>query len=106
MKAYFASFSIYTIVMLKLKEQKWYKVKRGQTLQTIATGLNTTAYALARENDLKEEVYEGQLLRVPEARPLYTAQAGDDKALLCGSEQAYVKRNGTQAFYPGMRVRL
>ena len=92
--------------MLKLKEQKWYKVKRGQTLQSIAKGLNTTAYALVAENSLTEEVYEGQLLRVPETRPLYTVQAGDDKALLCGSEKAYEKRNGTKVFYPGMRVRL
>ena len=92
--------------MLKLLERKWYRVKRGQTLQTIAAGLNTTAYALVAENDLKEEVREGQLLRVPEARPLYTVQAGDNKALLCGSDQAYGERNGTQAFYPGMRVRL
>lgn len=92
--------------MLKLKEQKWYKVKRGQTLRAIATGLNTTAYALAAENDLNEEVYEGQLLRVPEPRPLYTVQVGDSKALLCGSEKAYVKSNGTQVFYLGMRVRL
>ncbi|MBQ2741082.1 MAG: LysM peptidoglycan-binding domain-containing protein [Clostridia bacterium] len=92
--------------MLKLLERKWYQVKRGQTLQEIAAGLNTTAYALAAENNLKEEVREGQLLRVPQARPLYTVQAGDNKALLCGSDQAYRERNGTQAFYPGMRVRL
>ena len=92
--------------MLKLKEQKWYKVKRGQTLQTIATGLNTTAYALVSENGLTGEVWEGQLLRVPESRPLYTVQVGDNKALLCGSEQAYLERNGTTVFYPGMRVRL
>ena len=106
MRAYFSIFSVYSIVMLKLKEQKWYKVKRGQTLQSVAAGLNTTAYALAAENGLKEEVYEGQLLRVPEARPLYTVQAGDNKALLCGSEKAYERLNGTQAFYLGMRVRL
>ena len=92
--------------MLKLKEQKWYKVKRGQTLPSIAKGLKTTVYALVAENSLTEEVHEGQLLRVPENRPLYTVQAGDDKATLCGSEKAYEQRNGTKVFYPGMRVRL
>ena len=75
-------------------------------MPSIAKGLNTTVYALVAENSLTEEVYEGQLLRVPEMRPLYTVQAGDDKALLCGSEKAYETRNGTQVFYPGMRVRL
>ena len=75
-------------------------------MPSIAKGLNTTAYALVAENSLTEEVYEGQLLRMPEMRPLYTVQAGDDKALLCGSEKAYETRNGTQVFYPGMRVRL
>lgn len=98
--------SVYSIVMLKLLERKWYKVKRGQTLQTIAVGLHTTAYALAAENGLTEKVREGQLLRVPAPRPLYTVQAGDSKTLLCGGDQAYAERNGTQVFYPGMRVRL
>ena len=75
-------------------------------MQSIAKGLGTTAYALVAENDLTEDVYEGQLLLVPPTRNLYTVQAGDSKALLCGSEKAYEQWNGTKVFYPGMRVRL
>jgi hypothetical protein len=33
-------------------------------------------------------------------------QAGDTKALLCGSEKNYRIRNGTDVFYPGMKVHL
>ena len=86
--------------------REWYKVKRGQTLEKIAEGLSTTVYALVAANGLREEVYEGQLLRVPTPCNLYTVQEGDSKAALCGSEQAFGERNGTQVFYPGMRVRL
>ena len=92
--------------MLKLLRREWYKVKRGQTLRHIAEGLSTTVYALIAENGLTEEVRDGQLLRVPPPRNLYTVQAGDSKAMLCGGDTAFLERNGTEIFYLGMRVRL
>ena len=36
----------------------------------------------------------------------YTIREQDTKALLCGSEYGFEKRNGTQVFYLGMSVRI
>ncbi len=81
-------------------------MKKGQTLRAVADGFCTTVYALVAENGLTEELHEGQLIYIPIPRALYTVQAGDTKALLCGSQRAYAERNGTEIFYPGMRARL
>ena len=61
---------------------------------------------LIAENDIQKEVFEGQVLRLPPTACLYTVQAGDTKAILCGSEEGYRRKNGTDVFYLGMRVRL
>ena len=86
--------------------KKMYKVKEGQTLRLLAAELSTTEYALIAENDLRKELYAGQVLRLPRSRDVYTVQAGDTKRLLCGSEENYKSVNGTSIFYIGMRVRL
>ena len=92
--------------MLKMTEKRLYKVKGGQTLRAVAAAFCVTEYALVAENGLQEELYEGQLLQIPESYSMYTVQEGDTKALLCGSEGNYCKRNGTDVFYLGMRVNL
>ena len=92
--------------MLKIGKMELYKVKLGDTLKGISEQLPTTMYALIAENGLKTELTEGQILRLPARAGLYTVQAGDTKTLLCGSDEAYRKRNGTDVFYLGMRVRL
>ena len=53
----------------------------------------------------KGEITEGQLLRLPQEKGnLYIVRAGDTKELLCGSAGNYKKKNGTDAFYPGMKI--
>ncbi len=92
--------------MLKIGDLQFYKVKRGDTIQGLCGQLPTTMYALIAENGLRDEIKEGDILRLPPAANLYTVQAGDTKALLCGSEEGYHQRNGTSVFYLGMRVCL
>ena len=92
--------------MLNSFEKRLYKVKRGQTLKTLAEQAGVTAYLLVKENGLSAELYEGQILRLPKKGNLYTVKAGDSKKLLCGSEENYAEKNGTEIFYPGMRVFL
>ena len=92
--------------MLQSKFSKFYKVKNGDTLFALSKQLHTTMYALIAENDIQKEVFEGQVLRLPPEACLYTVQVGDTKVLLCGGEQNYRRKNGTDVFYLGMRVRL
>lgn len=94
------------ITMLQLVRSKLYKVKNGQTVKGLAEELSTTAYAIVGENALLEELYEGQVIFLPQEANLYIVQAGDTKTLLCGGEEAYARKNRTAIFYPGMRVLL
>ena len=92
--------------MLKTERKRYYKVKAGQTLASVAAHFGVTAYRLAAENSLTEPLYAGQVLRIPISRGIYTVQAGDTKGLVCGGEGAYAERNGTDVFYPGMKASL
>lgn len=86
---------------------KYYKVKQGQTIAEIAAAFGVSAFLLVKENALKREPHAGQMLKIPARRGnAYTVKAGEDKTLLCGSEENYEARNGTRAFYIGMRVIL
>ncbi len=89
-----------------MEEKEWYQVREGQTLRQIAQAFGVSAYVLARENGLQEEPSEGRLLHIPTARGnAYTAQEGDSKRLLCGSEGKFAQKNG-EHLYLGMRVIL
>ena len=91
--------------MLKTERQTFYRVKKGQTLAQIADYFSVSQFLLAKRNRLTAPPYEGQILRIPqESGNAYLVQAGDTKALLCGSEEGYRERNGTDVFYIGMRV--
>ena len=93
--------------MLKTEIPKFYKVKKGQTLSAIARAFSTTESLLVRENGLSAPIFEGQILKIPCVRGnFYVAKAGESKALLCGSEENFEKRNGTTVLFPGMRVML
>ena len=88
-------------------QTQYYKVKEGQTVEGIAAFFCVSPRLLARENGLQCEVRAGQILRIPsEKGNAYTVCAGDSKALLCGSEEAFEKKNGTDVCYIGMRVVL
>ena len=93
--------------MLKTVQVQYYKVKEGQSVRQIAEYFSVSPYLLAKINGLKEEPSSGCILKIPNERGnLYTVKEGDSKALLCGSEEAFEKKNGTDVFYIGMRVVL
>ena len=91
--------------MLKTEQQSFYRVKKGQTLAQIADYFSVSQFLLVKINRLTSPPYEGQILRIPqESGNAYVVQEGDTKAFLCGSEEGYRKKNGTDVFYIGMRV--
>lgn len=93
--------------MLYSVTKQFHTVRKGQSLSDIADFYCVSTYLLAKENGLREEVYAGQVLKIPNERGnVYFVQEGDTKALLCGSEENYEKKNGTDIFYIGMRVIL
>ncbi len=93
--------------MLKMKRTKFYKVKKGQSLEEIAAAFSTSPWLLVKENGLTTQPFVGQILSIPdEVGNEYTVQAGDSKALLCGGEENYRRKNGTDVFYIGMKIRI
>lgn len=93
--------------MLKVLWQKYYKVKSGQTLREIAETFCVSERALVRANGLKGEPFCGQVLEIPKLQGnAYTVKQGDTKELLCGSEENFLQKNGTERLYLGMRVIL
>ncbi len=92
--------------MLKLESREWYLVKNGQTLADIARAFCVSARILAKENGLREEPRAGRVLHIPRERGNpYTVGQGDSRALLCGSVENFVKKNG-EHLYLGMRAIL
>ncbi len=76
-------------------------------MEEIADYFSVSERLLVRENGLTEAPSSGQILRIPTERGnAYTVREGDTKALLCGSEDNFHRKNGTDAFYIGMRVRI
>ena len=93
--------------MLKTEKVKYYIVKEGQTVREIARYFSVSPYLLAKCNGLEREPAKGSILQIPAERGnLYIVKEGDTKTLLCGSEENYEKKNGTDIFYIGMRVIL
>lgn len=93
--------------MLNAEKRKFHIVRQGQSVQSIAEFYSVSAYLLVRENELKEQPFVGQILKVPsQTGNAYLVKAGDSKALLCGSEERFEEKNGTDVFYIGMRVIL
>ena len=93
--------------MLNTEYRQFYQVKQGQTLAEIADYFSVSERLLVQENGLTAPPFIGQILLIPNQRGnAYTVQAGDTKALLCGSEENFYRKNGTDIFYIGMRVRI
>ena len=62
-------------------------------------------WLLVKENGLTAPPKAGQILLIPkETGNRYIVREGDTKELLCGSEENYSRKNGTDVFYIGMRV--
>ncbi len=95
------------IEMLKTRKADYYQVRSGQTLEQIAAYFSLSPFLLARENRLTEDPFVGQILRIPkETGNAYVVREGDTKKLLCGSDGAFERKNGTSVFYIGMRIIL
>ena len=93
--------------MLKVAKKQYYKVKKGQTLREVAEYFSVSEFLLARENNLRSPLWTGQILSIPKEKGnAYFVHEGDTKSLLYSSDDAYLKKNGTQVFYIGMRVIL
>ena len=91
--------------MLKVRKTDYYKVKKGQTLFQIAEYFSVSEWLLVKENELTAPPSAGQILVIPkETGNVYIVREGDTKELLCGSEENYFRKNGTDVFYIGMRV--
>ena len=93
--------------MLQLITPKYHIVRKGQTLTDLAAAYCLPESLLVKENELTEELFEGQILRIPNVRGnLYVVKAGEGKTLLCGSAENFYRRNGTHTLYPTQRVLL
>lgn len=93
--------------MLKTERKSYYQVKNGQSLRQIADYFSVAEGLLVQANRLSAPPKAGQILSIPtETGNVYFVREGDSKALLCGSEENYRRKNGTDVFYIGMRVIL
>lgn len=93
--------------MLRVQQKKYHKVQDGQTLSDIARAYHVAERLLVQENGLQAPPKKGQILKIPENKGnAYTVKAGESKSLLCGNEENYRTKNGTDIFYIGMRVIL
>ena len=89
-----------------MQRRIYYRVKRGQTAREIGRAFGCPLRALICLNGLAEDPREGEVLKIPPARNLYTVRGGESKALLCGSAEAFEERNGTKWLYPEQEVFL
>ncbi len=91
---------------LSLSPPTRYRVKRGQTLRTVAEAFRVPPRLLAACNRLTGEIEEGQVLLLPDGGNLYTVRGGESKSLLCGSAERFEQLNATRCLYPGQTVLL
>lgn len=93
--------------MLQLKPLtlSYYVVKEGDTIGRISLSANVSPVALKKLNGI-DRLYGGEILLLPPSGNLYTVQPGDDVLTLCGSRERFEALNGTDVFYPGMKIRI
>lgn len=92
---------------LSLVQPTYYRVKRGQTISSIAKMYGLPPRLLAAHNRLEREAEAGQVLEIPKREGnLYVVRGGESKTLLCGSPERFEEKNGTACFYIGQTVVL
>ena len=92
---------------LLLNESEFYRVKKGQTLKSIAAAFSCPERLLAAFNHLTEEVSEGEIIMIPPIEGnLYTVRGGESKALLSGSSEQFFEKNQTHCLYPSQKILL
>lgn len=91
--------------MLKIDRLTRYRVKKGDSLNSIADCYFLPPALIAKVNSLEREVKEGEIIILPPAdHNLYTVRGGDTKEKLCGSKEKFEELNGTSDFFVGMKV--
>lgn len=91
--------------MLKTDRLTRYRVKKGDSLNSIAEEFFLPPSLIARVNGMEGEPRGGEVIVLPPAdHNLYTVRAGDTREKLCGSKEKYEDMNGTSAFFIGMRI--
>ncbi|MDE7295949.1 MAG: LysM peptidoglycan-binding domain-containing protein [Clostridia bacterium] len=92
---------------LNLPRPTYYRVKRGQTLLQIASAFGIPPRLLAKVNALTEEPRAGQVLKIPAKNcNLYRVRGAESKTQLCGSPEAFERKNGTHCLYPEQLIFL
>ena len=100
------SFRIQYRVELCIVKRRFYAVKRGQTIFSVAEAFSVSPGKLAAVNALFGEVCAGQVLAIPPSGNLYTVRGGESRTLLCGSAEKFEEKNGTKHLYIGQTVML
>lgn len=91
--------------MLKTERLTYYRIKKGDDINSVAERFFLPPFLLAHVNGLEEEPRAGQVIIIPPAdHNLYTVRGGDGKESLCGSDKKYEELNGTAAFFIGMKI--
>ncbi len=76
-------------------------------MRSIAEAFCVSEFLLVKINGLQAQPFVGQVLEIPTPRGnAYTVKKGDTKTLLCGSDEQFTYKNGTDILYLGMRVIL
>ncbi len=76
-------------------------------MEDVAAYFCVSPYLLAKHNGLSAPIEAGKILKIPRERGnAYIVREGDTKVLLCGSEENFLRRNGTEVFYIGMNIIL
>ncbi len=91
---------------LSLLRPARYRLKRGQTISEAAETFGVTPRALALACPSGGDAAGCVLLVPPPAGDLYRVRGGESKTLLCGSPEAFEKKNGTRHLYIGQTVYL
>ena len=98
----------YNMLKLQVLLREYYVVKNGDTVESICRAANISPVALFKCNGFssEKELCTGIILKLPPGGNLYTVQPGDSMETICGSKARFEQLNGTDVFYPGMKVRI
>lgn len=91
---------------LVLKQVRFYRVKKGQTLCSVARAFGVPPRVLAVLNRLEGEIEAGRVLEIPQKENVYTVRGGESKRMLCGSAEKFREKNGTDCLYPMQEIFL
>ena len=87
-----------------------YRVREGDTMQSVCAEYNIPPALLIAENKLKDFPPPGGMLVLTHAGKVYVVQAGETHSYLCKKfgigEDVFTRLNGCSYIYPTQRVRI